>query len=149
MNCIKCNLDESKVIDSRSIHNGKSIRRRRECISCQFRFTTYEYIQANPIMVIKKSGDREEYNRNKLESSFHMACQKRPVSEEIIQNAIQTIEEQINNISNVEINASLIGELVMEKLRSIDKVAFIRFASVYREFQDIGEFQAQIDDLKD
>ena len=149
MNCRKCNSDESKVIDSRSIHNGKSIRRRRQCISCQFRFTTYEYIQTNPIMVIKKSGDREEYNRNKLESSFHMACQKRPVSEEVIQKAIQLIEDQINNISNIEINASLVGELVMEKLRAIDKVAFIGFASVYREFQDIGEFQAQLDDLKD
>ena len=149
MNCPKCNSDESKVIDSRSIHGGKSIRRRRECITCQFRFTTYEYIQTNPIMMIKKSGDREEYNRNKLESSFHMACQKRPVSEEIIQQAIQSIENQINNVSNVEINASLVGELVMEKLRAIDKVAFIRFASVYREFQDIGEFQTQIDDLKD
>ena len=149
MNCPKCNSDDSKVIDSRSIHNRENIRRRRECISCQFRFTTYEYIQTNPIMVIKKSGDREEYNRNKLENSFHMACQKRPVSEEVIQKAIQSIEDQINNISNIEINASLVGELVMEKLRVIDKVAFIRFASVYREFQDIGEFQAQIDDLKD
>jgi transcriptional repressor NrdR len=149
MNCPKCSSDDSKVIDSRSIHSGKSIRRRRECINCQFRFTTYEYIQTNPIMVIKKLGDREEYNRNKLESSFHMACQKRPVSEDVIQKAIQSIEDQINNISNVEINASLVGELVMEKLRVIDKVAFIRFASVYREFQDIGEFQAQIDDLKD
>ena len=149
MNCPKCNSGESKVIDSRSIHSGKSIRRRRECISCQFRFTTYEYIQTNPIMVIKKSGDREEYNRNKLENSFHLACQKRPVPEEVIQKAIQSIEDQINNISNIEINASLVGELVMEKLRAIDKVAFIRFASVYREFQDIGEFQAQLDDLKD
>jgi len=149
MNCPKCSSDDSKVIDSRSIHSGKSIRRRRECINCQFRFTTYEYIQTNPIMVIKKLGDREEYNRNKLESSFHMACQKRPVSEDVIQKAIQSIEDQINNISNIEINASLVGELVMEKLRIIDKVAFIRFASVYREFQDIGEFQAQIDDLKD
>ena len=100
-------------------------------------------------MVIKKSGDREEFSREKLEISFHLACQKRPVSEEVIQQAIKSIEDQINNISNVEINGSLIGELVMEKLRSIDKVAFIRFASVYREFQDIGEFQAQIDDLKD
>jgi transcriptional repressor NrdR len=149
MNCPKCSSEDSKVIDSRSIHAGSSIRRRRECISCNFRFTTYEYIQTNPIMVIKKSGDREEFSREKLENSFHLACQKRPVSQEVIQQAIQSIEDQINNISNVEINGSLIGELVMEKLRSIDKVAFIRFASVYREFQDIGEFQAQIDDLKD
>ena len=149
MNCPKCGSEDSKVIDSRSIHGGSSIRRRRECISCNFRFTTYEYIQTNPIMVIKKTGDREEFSREKLEKSFHLACQKRPVSQIVIQQAIQSIEDQINNISNIEINGSLIGELVMEKLRSIDKVAFIRFASVYREFQDIGEFQAQIDDLKD
>ena len=149
MNCPKCNHDDSKVIDSRSIHSGSSIRRRRECISCQYRYTTYEYIQVNPIMVIKKNGTREEYNRKKLESSLHLACKKRPVSEDVIQKTIISIEDQINNISNVEINATLIGELVMEKLRSIDKVAFIRFASVYREFQDIGEFQAQLDDLKD
>ena len=149
MKCLKCESEDSKVVDSRSVQQGASIRRRRECNKCLFRFTTYEYIQINPIMVIKKSGDREEYNRNKLESSFQMACQKRPVPAEVIQKAIQSIEDQINNISNIEINASLVGELVMEKLRVIDKVAFIRFASVYREFQDIGEFQAQLDDLKD
>jgi transcriptional repressor NrdR len=99
--------------------------------------------------VIKKTGDREEYDRKKLETSFHLACQKRPISQEVIQKSINSIEEQINNISNVEINSTLVGELVMEKLRAMDKVAFIRFASVYREFQDIGEFQAQIDDLKE
>ena len=148
LNCPKCNSDESKVIDSRSIHNAKSIRRRRECINCQYRFTTYEYIQTNATMVIKKSGNREEYNRKKIESSFHIACQKRPVSAELIQKTIQDIEEQVNNITNVEVNSSFLGELVMNKLKKIDKVAFIRFASVYREFQDIGEFQAQIDDLK-
>ena len=149
MNCPKCNFEDSRVIDSRSIHSGSNIRRRRECIDCNYRFTTYEYIQSNPIIVIKKTGDREEYDRKKLETSFHLACQKRPISQEVIQKAINAIEEQINNISNVEINSTLVGELVMEKLRAMDKVAFIRFASVYREFQDIGEFQAQIDDLKD
>ena len=99
-------------------------------------------------MVIKKSGDREEYDRNKLEKSFHIACKKRPVPEEKLQQAIQSIEEKISNISNIEIDANQIGELVMEELRGIDKVAFIRFASVYRRFRDIGEFQAQIEDLK-
>ena len=148
MKCPNCQAEESKVIDSRSIHQSTSIRRRRECIDCSFRYTTYEYIQENPVLVIKKSGDREEYDRNKLEKSFHIACKKRPVPEEKLQQAIQSIEEKISNISNIEIDANQIGELVMEELRGIDKVAFIRFASVYRRFRDIGEFQAQIEDLK-
>ena len=98
-------------------------------------------------MVIKKSGDREEYDREKIEKSFHIACKKRPISEEKIQISIQNVEEKISDISNVEIEAFRVGELVMEELKDIDKVAFIRFASVYREFKDIGEFQAQIEDL--
>ena len=97
----------------------------------------------------KKSGDREEYDRSKLEKSFNIACKKRPIPEEKIQQAIQNIEEKISNISNIEIEANQIGELVMEQLKEIDKIAFIRFASVYRQFKDIGEFQAQIEDLKD
>ena len=149
MICPKCKFEDSKVVDSRPLNSDSSIRRRRECLSCKFRFTTYEYIQISPIMVIKKSGGREEYRRAKIEKSLHLAFNKRPVSEEIIQNTINEIENQINNTSNVEINSSLIGELIIEKLRGIDKVAFIRFASVYRQFHDLGEFQAQIDDLKD
>ena len=148
MMCPKCKFQDSKVVDSRPLHSDSSIRRRRECLSCKFRFTTYEYIQLSPIMVIKKSGGREEYSRKKIEKSLHLACNKRPVSEELIQNTINDIEEHINNTSNVEIDSSLIGELIIEKLRDIDKVAFIRFASVYRQFHDLGEFQAQLDDLK-
>ena len=148
MKCLNCDSEDSKVVDSRSVQNGASIRRRRECNKCLFRFTTYEYILTNPIMVIKKTGNRVEYDRNKLEKSFHIACNKRPVSENKIQVAIQAVEEKISNISNIEIEAHQIGELVMEELKNIDKVAFIRFASVYREFKDIGEFQAQIEDLK-
>ena len=148
MKCLKCESEDSKVVDSRSAQQGTSIRRRRECNKCLFRFTTYEYILTNPVMVIKKTGDREEYDRNKLEKSFHIACNKRPVSEVEIQMAIQNIEENISNISNVEIEAHHLGGLVMDELKSIDNVAFIRFASVYREFKDIGEFQAQIEDLK-
>ena len=149
MKCPNCNKEDSKVVDSRSIHDGGSIRRRRECNKCEFRFTTYEYILINPVKVIKKSGDREEYDRSKLEKSFNIACKKRPIPEEKIQQAIQNIEEKISNISNIEIEANQIGELVMEQLKEIDKIAFIRFASVYRQFKDIGEFQAQIEDLKD
>ena len=148
MKCLKCENENSKVVDSRSAQQGTSIRRRRECNECLFRFTTYEYILTNPVMVIKKSGDRVEYDRKKLEKSFHVACNKRPVSENKILIAIQNIEEKISNISNIEIEAQQVGELVMEELKNIDKVAFIRFASVYREFKDIGEFQAQIEDLK-
>ena len=148
MKCPNCESADSKVVDSRSVQQGTSIRRRRECNECLFRFTTYEYILTNPVMVIKKSGNREEYDRKKLEKSFHIACNKRPVSEDKIQIAIQNVEEKISNISNIEIERHQVGELVMEELKNIDKVAFIRFASVYREFQDIGEFQAQIEDLK-
>ena len=149
MKCPNCNKKDSKVVDSRSIHSGISIRRRRECNECEYRYTTYEYILANPVKVIKKSGDREEYDRAKLEKSFNIACKKRPIPQENILQAIHSIEEKISNISNVEIAAHRIGEMVMNELREIDKVAFIRFASVYREFKDIGEFQAQIEGLKD
>jgi len=149
MKCPSCHKEDSKVVDSRSIRGGESIRRRRECNACNFRYTTYEYVLDNPVKVIKKSGEREEYDRAKLEKSFNIACEKRPIPEEKIQKAISRIEEKISNISNIEIEAYQIGGLVMEELKEIDKVAFIRFASVYREFKDIGEFQAQIEDLKD
>tara|TARA_B110000438_G_C15672432_1_gene588742 strand:+ start:390 stop:836 length:447 start_codon:yes stop_codon:yes gene_type:complete len=148
MKCPNCKKEDSKVVDSRSIQGGVSIRRRRECNPCSFRYTTYEYVLDNPVKVIKKSGEREEYDRAKLEKSFSIACEKRPVPEDIIQKSINRIEEKISNISNIEIEANQIGSLVMDELKEIDKVAFIRFASVYREFKDIGEFQAQIEDLK-
>ena len=149
MKCPSCHKEDSKVVDSRSIKGGESIRRRRECNACNFRYTTYEYVLDNPVKVIKKSGEREEYDRGKLEKSFSIACKKRPIPEEKIQQAINRIEEKISNISNIEIEAFQIGSLVMEELKEIDKVAFIRFASVYREFKDIGKFQTQIEDLKD
>ena len=147
MKCPNCSSENSKGVDSRSVHHGSSIRRRRECNDCTYRFTTYEYILINPVMVIKKTGEREEYDRKKIEKSFHIACKKRPVSAEKILSAIRSVEEKISNISNVEIEAHQVGALVMEELKSIDKVAFIRFASVYREFQDIGEFKTLIEDL--
>ena len=149
MQCPNCSVENSKVVDSRSVHQGESIRRRRECNDCSYRYTTYEYILTNPVMVIKKTGEREKFDRKKLEKSFRIACKKRPVSVQKIQDAVQNIEEKISNISNVEIAADQIGSLVMDQLKGIDKVAFIRFASVYREFKDIGEFQAQIERLED
>ena len=149
MKCPSCSTEDSKVVDSRSIQGGESIRRRRECNACNFRYTTYEYVLENPVKVIKKSGEREEYDRAKLEKSFSIACEKRPIPEEKIQQAINRIEEKISNISNIEIEAYQVGGLVMDELKEIDKVAFIRFASVYREFKDIGEFQTHIEDLKE
>ena len=148
MKCTNCSFLDSKVIDSRVTQDGASIRRRRECLKCSFRFTTYEYILKTPIMVVKKTGAREEFNRKKIEDSFRIACKKRPIPQQIIQDAINIVENKITDISNVEIDSRKIGEFVMLELKKIDSVAYIRFSSVYREFQDISEFQKQLDDLK-
>ncbi|MAV58401.1 MAG: transcriptional regulator NrdR [Candidatus Marinimicrobia bacterium] len=148
MYCTNCNHLDSKVIDSRTIQTGNCIRRRRECLNCSFRFTTYEYIANTPIKVVKKNGSREEFDRQKLQNSFNVACNKRPVSEEMILDSIKNIEEQISSLSNVEVYSSEIGELVMDELKKIDKISFIRYASVYRDFKDIGEFKIQINDLE-
>ena len=148
MKCTNCSSLDSKVIDSRVTQDSSSIRRRRECLDCSFRFTTYEYILKTPIMVVKKTGIREEFNRKKIEDSFRIACKKRPIPQQIIQDAIKSVENKITDISNVEIDSRKIGELVMLELKKIDKVSYIRFSSVYREFQDIAEFQEHIDDLK-
>tara|TARA_B100002051_G_C16123656_1_gene341025 strand:+ start:25 stop:483 length:459 start_codon:yes stop_codon:yes gene_type:complete len=149
MKCTKCSSLDSKVVDSRLTQDSSSIRRRRECLSCGFRFTTYEYILKTPIMVVKKTGVREEFDRKKLEDSFRIACKKRPIPQQIIEDAIRIVENKITDISNVEIDSRKIGELVMMELKKIDSVAYIRFSSVYREFKDLSEFQAQIDDLND
>lgn len=149
MKCTKCSSLDSKVVDSRLTQDSSSIRRRRECLSCGFRFTTYEYILKTPIMVVKKTGVREEFDRKKLEDSFRIACKKRPIPQQIIEDAIRIVENKITDISNVEIDSRKIGELVMIELKKIDSVAYIRFSSVYREFKDLSEFQAQIDDLND
>jgi len=136
----------TRVIDSRVTEKGYTIRRRRVCESCNSRFTTYEYVFPKKI-VIKKNGVRQEYDRLKLEKSIRISCTKRPISEKIIQEAMMRIESAVNNYNNVEISSREIGEFVMNELKTIDKVAFIRFASVYREFEDLGEFKSQIDDL--
>ena len=146
MKCSKCDSMRTRVIDSRVTEKGYTIRRRWVCESCSFRFTTYEYVFAKKI-IIKKNGVRQEYDRIKLENSIRISCTKRPISEKVIQETMMKIEEMINNYNNVEISSRQIGEYVMSELKNIDKVAFIRFASVYREFKDLGEFKSQIDDL--
>ena len=148
MKCPKCENQNSKVIDSRSIQKSSSIRRRRSCLQCEFRFTTYEYTLKYPVMIIKKNGDREEYDRLKIEKSFHIACNKRPISESVIQESIVLIEDNIINSDQLEIESKKIGEMIMRELKKIDNIAYIRFASVYREFKDIGDFQSHILDLK-
>ena len=148
MKCPKCEHQNSKVIDSRSIQKSSSIRRMRSCLDCEFRFTTYEYTLKYPVMIIKKNGDREEYDRLKIEKSFHIACNKRPISESVIQESIVLIEDNIINSDQLEIESKKIGEMIMRELKKIDKIAYIRFASVYREFKDIGDFQSHILDLK-
>ena len=146
MKCSRCDSMRTRVIDSRVTEKGYTIRRRRVCESCSFRFTTYEYVFAKKI-IIKKNGVRQEYDRIKLENSIRISCTKRPISEKVIQESMMKIEEMVNNFNNVEISSRQIGEFVMNELKNIDKVAFIRFASVYREFEDLGEFKSQIDDL--
>jgi len=148
MKCTNCEFMDSKVVDSRVTQDSTSIRRRRECLECSFRFTTYEYILKTPTMVVKKTGAREEFDRKKIEDSFRIACKKRPIPQQIIQDSIKSVENKITDISNVEIDSRKIGELVMLELKKIDTVSYIRFSSVYREFQDISEFQEHIDDLK-
>jgi len=148
MKCTNCEFIDSKVVDSRVTQDSSSIRRRRECLNCSFRFTTYEYILKTPTMVVKKTGVREEFDRKKIEDSFRIACKKRPIPQQIIQDSIKSVENKITDISNVEIDSRKIGELVMLELKKIDTVSYIRFSSVYREFQDISEFQDHIDDLK-
>ena len=146
MKCPDCSEIITKVIDSRLTEKGYTIRRRRECESCSHRFTTYEYVFPKKI-VIKKTGIRQEYDRIKLENSIRISCIKRPISEQIIQEVMMRIEKKINNFTNIEISSKEIVKFALDELKSIDKVAFIRFASVYREFKDLGEFKTHIDDI--
>jgi transcriptional repressor NrdR len=144
MKCPACGYVDSKVIDSRPSTDGMSIRRRRECLECQRRFTTFETIETVQIFVVKKSGNKEVFDRNKLLSGVLKACYKRPVDPELI---VNEIEQDIYNSMRNEITTSEIGELVMLKLKDHDQVAYVRFASVYREFKDVDTFLKEIKDL--
>ena len=144
MKCPYCGYEESKVIDSRPTDEGQRIRRRRECLQCQKRFTTYEIIESLPIIVIKKDKSRETFNRDKLMTGLLRACEKRPVSFDTLDNMIDEIEVNIQNSLDREVSSERIGELVMEKLKKIDEVAYVRFASVYRQFKDINTFMNEL-----
>lgn len=147
MKCPFCGYAESKVIDSRPTDEGERIRRRRECLSCGKRFTTYELIESLPIIVIKKDKSRETFNREKLLNGMLRACEKRPVSLDTLESAIDDIESIIQNSLDREVSSDKIGELVMEKLKGIDEVAYVRFASVYRQFKDINTFMSELNKL--
>lgn len=148
MKCIYCGHLESKVIDSRSADEGAAIRRRRECLNCGKRFTSFEKIENVPIMVIKKDMSRQVFNREKLLNGLLRACEKRPVSTEQLEQVIDEIEISLYN-NEREVSSNELGEMVLEKLRNIDEVAYIRFASVYREFNDVNSFVEALNALKE
>ena len=147
MKCPFCGYEESKVIDSRPTDEGERIRRRRECLQCARRFTTYEIIESLPIIVIKKDKTRQAFSREKVLNGMIRACEKRPVSLDTLEKAIDEIETEIQNTLDREVSSEKIGELVMEKLKDIDEVAYVRFASVYRQFRDINTYMDELNKL--
>ncbi len=147
MKCPFCGYEESKVIDSRPTDEGEKIRRRRECISCGKRFTTYEIIESVPIIVVKKDKSRQAFDRVKLFNGMLRACEKRPVSIEQIDKVVSDIEADLQNSLDREVTSVRIGELVMDKLKELDEVAYVRFASVYRQFKDINTFMDELHKL--
>lgn len=148
MKCPVCGYTESKVIDSRPSEEGSSIRRRRECLSCQNRFTTYEKIETLPLLVVKKDKTRELFDKNKLLSGIIKACHKRPVTMEQMEEVATEIEAELQNSLSREISSQSIGVFVMDKLKSLDPVAYVRFASVYREFKDLDTFMRELEQLR-
>ncbi|HAH78212.1 MAG TPA: transcriptional regulator NrdR [Ruminococcaceae bacterium] len=147
MKCPYCGYGESRVVDSRPTDEGERIRRRRECLRCAKRFTTYEVIETVPIVVIKKDKSRETFDRNKLLNGLLRACEKRPVSLETLEKIVDEIENMLQNSLDREVPSSLIGKYAMEKLKNVDEVAYVRFASVYRQFKDINSFMEELSRL--
>lgn len=147
MKCPFCGNVENKVIDSRISKDGKAIRRRRECLGCSRRFTTYEYVEDILPMVVKKDGRREPFDRVKIKNGVRTACEKRPISTEDIEKIVERVEAACQEFQSEEIPSSVIGEKVMSELKAIDGVAYVRFASVYRQFRDVGEFMTELKEL--
>ena len=147
MRCPYCTYLESKVVDSRATEENTTIRRRRECLECGKRFTTYERIDELPIMVVKRNGGRERFDRNKLLNGLLKSCEKRPISRDQLEGVVNSVEQQIRNQMEDEIETTVIGELVMNYLSKLDEVAYVRFASVYRQFKDIETFRMELDKL--
>jgi len=149
MKCPFCGKENTRVIDSRPADDGSSIRRRRQCDECSKRFTTYEKVEAIPLVVIKKDNNREPYDRAKIEAGVFRSCHKRPISVDQINSLVDEVETAVFNMEEKEIPSSMIGQLVMEKLRDLDPVAYVRFASVYREFKDVNTFMSEIKKILD
>lgn len=147
MRCPYCHETEDRVVDSRTSREGRAIRRRRECTSCIRRFTTYEYVEQRPLQVIKSDGTVEPYDRRKLLRSLRLPCAKRPITPTEIDEMVDAIEDEMNRLGTDEVESRVVGELVMERLRASDHVAYVRFASVYRNFQDIAEFADELQRL--
>ena len=149
MKCLYCDCTDSKVIDSRSADDDRTIRRRRECTGCGRRFTTYETIEVTPILVVKNNGTRQSYNAEKVRNGIIKSCEKRPVPMSVIDEMVEDISKQVYNSMESEITTKAIGEMVMDKLKALDEVAYVRFASVYRQFKDIGAFMEELNKLLD
>ena len=147
MRCPFCGYKEDKVVDSRGTAEKSAVRRRRECLKCGKRFTTYEYIEEISLMVIKKDGRREPFDRKKVLAGIIRACEKRPISVEKMEEIVTQVEHSIQKKSDREVLTSRVGELVMEKLKNLDDVAYVRFASVYRQFKDVGQFMVELKDI--
>lgn len=147
MRCPYCDNDGAKVLDSRPANDNKSIRRRRECEQCHKRFTTFEMVEETPLIVIKKDGSREEFMRDKILRGLIRACEKRPVSVERLEKIVSEVEQELRNTAHTEVKSIEIGELVMEQLHPVDEVAYVRFASVYRQFKDISMFMKELNHL--
>ena len=147
MKCPFCGYKESKVVDSRPADEGSSIRRRRECLQCEKRFTTYETVESLPMVVIKKDGSRQSFDRTKILRGIERSCEKRPVSVAEMERMASEIEQELQNSLDREISTEVIGEKVMEKLKGVDEVAYVRFASVYRQFKDINTFMTELNKL--
>jgi transcriptional repressor NrdR len=149
MKCPFCGYSESKVMDSRPTEEGSSIRRRRECLKCGKRFTTYETVESIPLVVVKKDGSRQSFERRKVLNGMLRACEKRPVSMETLERLTDEIEQELQNSLEREVSTEHIGELVMDKLKAVDEVAYVRFASVYRQFKDLNTFMTELNKLLD
>jgi len=148
MRCPKCGGQEDRVVDSRASREGATIRRRRECVACNYRYTTYEEVEHDHLMVLKRDGRREEFSKEKLLSGLRKACQKRPISPKIIEDLVEKIVDVVSNKFEREVPAEFVGKMVMDGLRGIDDVAYVRFASVYRRFQEATDFVQEVRKLE-
>lgn len=149
MRCPYCHKTEDKVVDSRTSREDRAVRRRRECLSCGRRFTTYEYVEERPLQVLKNDGGTEPYDRAKLLRAIRLPCAKRPISEADMEALVDAIEDELSGLGTDQVESRVIGDMVMQRLRELDHVAFVRFASVYRDFRDIAEFVEELQDLSE